>query len=73
MHLRNGKLTMTAATKSTWAIFNYTNRKTRWSSIDAEKNVSLQRGSDVWKAFAAKLSVTYLNSEKIFTSRVGAH
>lgn len=36
----------------------WTNRRTRWSSIDEEKKVSLQRDRSVWKALAAKLRVT---------------
>lgn len=34
------------------------NLLTTWSSIVGEKNVSLQREREVWKAFAAKLRVT---------------
>lgn len=37
---------------------SWTNRRTRWSSIDEEKKVSLQRDRSVWKALAAKLRVT---------------
>ena len=42
--------------------WSQTNLRTSWSSIVEEKKVSLQRGREVWKAFAAKLRVTCSSS-----------